>query len=57
MRARLHESWPALSYHFGLLPNVAPYELSTAELERYVDALVEMNREAEAARRASRRRR
>lgn len=43
MRARYHESWPALTFHFGITPsNFTDY--SVAELNRYLDALAEMSR-------------
>lgn len=43
MRARYLESWPALTFHFGITPeNFTDY--SVAEFNRYLHALREMNR-------------
>jgi hypothetical protein len=45
VRAALLESWPGLTHYFGIRPpDVGAY--SVAELERYVDALREIDAEA-----------
>lgn len=50
MRAALHPLWPALSYHFGLYPDDVP-RFSPAEWQRYAEALEELNRDVDRARR------
>lgn len=45
MRAALLESWPGLTLHFGIRPpDVGAY--SVPELNRYVEALAEIDAEA-----------
>lgn len=45
MRAALLESWPGLTHYFGIRPtDTGAYSLP--ELERYVDALREIDAEA-----------
>ena len=50
MRAALHGLWPALAHWFGLYPDDVE-RFSPAEWQRYVEALDEINRDADRARR------